>query len=254
MTHPASTSPGPAPMHITCSACGRSNRRTAMFCIGCAGRLPAFVATGPSALETSRSLPPRPRLPARSGAPSPVLPADTPWFWLRLGLPVLAMMIGFVGWYAYITHKAASPLPSLAAAVPAPSPARSAASVPVASPAAPPSPAPATGIPRPSRSDTSVEAVAKFYRALSAADGPAAAALVIPAKRGRGPFQEEKISSFYGSFREPLAIRSIRAVDENLVEAKYRYRSTRTPCEGIAMVETESVRQQTLIRSIRANC
>lgn len=241
-------------LHITCGACGRSNRPTAMFCIGCAGRLPAFVATGPSALETSRALRPRSGLTVQSDALSPVLPAETLWFWLRLGLLVLAMMIGFIGWYVYITYKAAGPLPADPAAMPAPPPTLSPPNVPVAPSAAPPSPALGTEIPHPTRSDASLETVAKFYRALSTADGAAAAALVIPAKRGRGPFQKEKISAFYGSFREPLAIRSIRAVDENLVEAKYRYRATKTPCEGIAIVETESVHQQTLIRSIRANC
>jgi hypothetical protein len=227
-----------------------------MFCIGCAGRLPAFVATGPSALETSRALRPRSGVSVQGDEPGPVLPAETLRFWLRLGLPVLAMMIGFVGWYVYITYKATGPpvMVTVTAAEPAPSPSPSPASVPIASPAAPLAPDPATEIPNPTRSDASVETVAKFYRALSAADGAAAAALVIPAKRGRGPFREEKIASFYGSFREPLAIRSIRAIDENLVEARYRYRATKTPCDGTAIVETVSDRQQTLIRSIRANC
>lgn len=242
-----------SPLHVTCAACGRSNRPTAMFCIGCTARLPAFVATGPSALEAARALPPRSaRSGVRSDAPSPVLPAETPWFWLRLGLAVLALMMGFMGWYAYIIHKDTSPL--LADKATAPSPSPSPASVPIATSGAPLSPALPPEIPRPTRSDASVEAVAKFYRALSAADGAGAAALVIPAKRGRGPFQEDKMSNFYGSLQEPLAIRSIRAVDGNHVEAKYRYRATRTPCEGTAIVETESVRQQTLIRSIRANC
>ena len=242
------------PLHVTCAACGRANRPGAMFCIGCAGRLPAFAATGPSALETARALPPRSGV--RSDAASPVLPAETPWFWLRLGLAVLALMMGFIGWYAYIIHKDPSPLlaDKATAPSPSPSPSPSPASVPGPASGAPLSPALPPEIPRPTRSDASVDAVAKFYRALSAADGAAAAALVIPAKRGRGPFQEDKISTFYGSLREPLAIRSIRALDENHVEAKYRYRATRTPCEGTAIVETESVRQQTLIRSIRANC
>lgn len=239
----------PAPSScIVCVACGHSNRATAMFCIGCARRLPGFVASGPSALETARALRPRSDAPGQDHSPSLVLPSETPVFWLRLGLLVLAMMIGFTGWYVYFTRKATSPEPAVTAAVPAP------ASVPIASSAAPLSPVPATDLPRPTRSDASVEAVAKFYRALSVADGKAAAALVIPAKRGAGPFQEANISKFYRSFKEPLVIRSIRAIDENHVEAKYRYRASKTPCEGIAIVETQPVRQQTLIRSIRANC
>lgn len=43
--------------------------------------------------------------------------------------------------------------------------------------------------------DQQVQAVEKFYRALSAADGKKAAAIVIPAKRGIGPFNEAPISS-----------------------------------------------------------
>jgi hypothetical protein len=105
-----------------------------------------------------------------------------------------------------------------------------------------------------SPADASVEAVAKFYRALSLADGEAAAAIVVPAKRGVGPFHEASMSRFYRSLKEPLVVRSIRAIGENRVEARYRYRATKTPCEGLAIVETQSIRQQTLIRSIRANC
>jgi limonene-1,2-epoxide hydrolase len=105
----------------------------------------------------------------------------------------------------------------------------------------------------PSR-DPQVQAVEKFYRALSAADGKTAVAVIIPAKRGTGAFNEVNISKFYGSFERPLLLRSIRPINATHVEAKYSYRVSRTTCEGTAIVETEQVRQQTLIRSIRANC
>lgn len=244
------------PRTIACAACGRSNRATAMFCIGCASRLPAFVASGPSALETARALRPRAHALEERAAPRGALPAETAAFWLRLGLLVLAMAIGFMGWYLYVTRDAAAPVPALTAAMPAPSPAPVPLSpapraAPMQEPAEPAAPElPAAQAP----ADASVEAVAKFYRALSVADGAAAAAIVVPAKRGVGPFHEASMSSFYRSLREPLVIRSIRAIDENRVEARYRYRATKTPCEGRAIVETQSVRQQTLIRSIRANC
>ena len=35
----------------------------------------------------------------------------TPSPFARLGLAVLALMVGFMGWYAYIIHKATGPLP-----------------------------------------------------------------------------------------------------------------------------------------------
>lgn len=186
-------------------------------------------------------------------------------------LLVLAMMIVFMGWYVNFTHtgdgpaiasREAAPGPAAnvearreagSEAKPGPSPSAAPASVPTA-PAANSSRDAAPEAPRPRRSDAPVEAVAKFYRALAAADGATAAALVVPAKRGRGAFRAEEIATFYGSLREPLAVRSIRTIDKNRVEVRYRYRGSKTPCEGTAIVETESVLQQTLIRSIRANC
>jgi hypothetical protein len=114
-------------------------------------------------------------------------------------------------------------------------------------------PDPSTPVPD-GRGDPSVQAVASFYGALAAADGKSASAFVIPAKRGIGPFNDASMSKFYASFKEPLRVRSVRKVDKNLVEARYSYRVARTHCNGTALVETESVRGQTLIRSIRANC
>ncbi|MCP9233748.1 hypothetical protein NMG46_26640 [Mesorhizobium sp. LMG 17147] len=46
-----------------------------------------------------------------------------------------------------------------------------------------------------------MKAVAAFYHALSNADGVSAVALVIPEKRGIGPFNETSIHSFFGGFR-----------------------------------------------------
>jgi hypothetical protein len=233
-----------------------------MFCIGCARRLPTFVASGPSALESIRALPYPSSPRTQSRPPGPTLPAETPWFWLWLALLVLAMMMVFVGWYVSFTHTDAGP-PAVASAgaapesavepeakaeaasvvEPGPGPLPSAAPAPASMPNAPAADpshdAPAA--PSPRRNDAPVEAVAKFYR-------------VVPAKRGRGPFRAEEISAFYGSLREPLALRSIRTIDPNRVEVRYRYRAAKTPCEGIAIVETETVLRQTLIRRIRANC
>jgi hypothetical protein len=39
-------------MTVLCANCHTANRDRAMFCIGCAGKLPAFAATGPAALDT----------------------------------------------------------------------------------------------------------------------------------------------------------------------------------------------------------
>lgn len=99
-----------------------------------------------------------------------------------------------------------------------------------------------------------LRAVQRFYAALTRADGSAAAALVVPDKRGKGPFNETNIGSFFGNMREPLRVLSIQQVEPNLVRVNYTYRVTKTPCNGVAFVETTYVAGNTLISRIRANC
>jgi hypothetical protein len=248
-------------MSVVCDACGSSNRATAMFCIGCAGRLPGFVPSGPSALEAMKAAPRFRHRPVQS-VPAPVLPAETRAFWLRLGGLGAAMVIGFTGWYLYVTDKEAAPLLAgapTAAAVPAPPqlvPQLAAPSMSIPPPMQEAKSARVTRppAPLPTMPEAPAQAVAKFYRALSMGDGQAAAAIVIPAKRGVGPFDAANMSKFYRSFKEPLRVRSIRQIDANVVEARYSYRASATPCEATAIVETEVVLHQTLIRRIRANC
>jgi hypothetical protein len=55
-----------------------------------------------------------------------------------------------------------------------------------------------------------VSAVTRFYKALSVADGNTAAALVVPEKRGIGPFNEINIATFFGNMREQLRLLSVR--------------------------------------------
>ena len=99
-----------------------------------------------------------------------------------------------------------------------------------------------------------VTAVTRFYKALRAADGNAAAALVVPEKRGIGSFNERNISSFYGGLKEPLMVESIELVGGDAVQVKYSYRFTKTQCAGIATVSTEYLMGNTLIKGIKANC
>jgi hypothetical protein len=99
-----------------------------------------------------------------------------------------------------------------------------------------------------------VQVVTNFYRALAAGDGEAAAAIIVPSKRGRGPFNGAEMSRFYGRLKKSLSIRSIRQIDGNVVEAQYSYKVSSTECRGTAIVETEQVMSQMLIRRIRANC
>ncbi|MDM0035709.1 hypothetical protein QTI33_26490 [Variovorax sp. J22P271] len=280
-------------MSTLCEHCGQSNRATAMFCIGCARKLPAFAPSGPSALEAMKALSPGTRSAASNGKAEsshgePLLPSETRAFWLQFGALGLAMLIGFVVWFMHATGKPSAPLrgtlmqsaeatapevvtkevmagaprrsapPPVAAVEPAPEPSAEVGSIPGGSAGKAPvveSTAPTSvASPRELNPDRQVQAVKAFYRALSAADGRTAAAFVVPAKRGLGPFNEANISRFYGSFDRPLLVRSIRAIDASVVEAKYSYRISKTRCEGTAFVETERVGRETLIRRIRANC
>ena len=95
---------------VDCASCGRANRIGAMFCIGCAGRLPGFVASGPSALEIMRalrlsSLARSKNAPRGGTAYGFVVPAENVAFWVRLLLLGLAMTVGFTAWCLYVTRN-----------------------------------------------------------------------------------------------------------------------------------------------------
>ncbi|RZL88248.1 MAG: hypothetical protein EOP82_23725 [Variovorax sp.] len=137
-------------MSVVCAACKTENRDSAMFCHGCAGKLPRFAATGPSALEGMKALRrPSPSSPAPFDPPMPgMLPIESRSFWIRLVLVAVAVTAGFVGWYAYVTRRVpTAPPPTLAAAAPA----RTMA-------AAAPTPAPASSPPTPVRMTPSIPA------------------------------------------------------------------------------------------------
>ena len=57
-------------MSVVCATCKTENRANAMFCRGCAAKLPGFAATGPSALESMKPLQPRMQA-SRPGAARP---------------------------------------------------------------------------------------------------------------------------------------------------------------------------------------
>ena len=302
-------------MPAPCEACGASNRTNAMFCIGCTAKLPGFVASGPSVLETLRVSAPVARavrqVESRGGGTSGLAPVLT--LLLGLALVALALTLGLAIWWVAaqvpaLRHArsatldmpdtvredgATSAVSAAASAVAPPAPPVSKALATLPHPVTPrpelnadvvapraiseqPGPAdanaaeralatasaiatisPTTGAPRSvalAAGDTPAQVVTKFYRALAAGDGETAAAIVIPSKRGRGPFNGEAMTKFYRSFRYPLTIRSIRQIDAHVVEARYSYQASSAECRALAIVETEQVQKQTLIRRIRANC
>ena len=259
-------------MTLVCSHCGRSNRATAMFCVGCVSKLPAFKATGPSALEAMSTL--RESAPHSPGARATHAPGLTPVqdtlaFSRRLVIWGLLAAGLFIGWYvARQLQRADQPVASVAAApvasplsrsgplnpdVPGP-PALSDSALRAAARTAQPHPVPKAAPAHTSAGSDPVAVVAAFYWALSSGDGMTASSFVVPSKQTHGPLSGPAMSAFYRSLREPLALLSIRQVDAQLVEVQYRYRASHTPCEGRAMVTTEYEREIAKIRSIRANC
>ena len=288
-----------------CERCGQTNRANAMFCIGCAGKLPNFAPSGPSALHavTQQEARDRTAQPLSSGGqgvqrcqratrknPGPLFPSEMKLFWMGLGMLAVGMMIGFVAWFLHVTDRPSGAARRAAVHAPDPGAADEAVVAFARPPPLPDPPPPGALTAQPPRGadaarggakvplgggarpeirsardtalpaqgagsrDAQIQVVETFYRALSVADGKQAAAVVVPAKRGLGPFNESNISRFYGSLAQPLVIRSIRPLDDRRVEAKYSYRASRIPCEGTAIVETQRVSEQILIRSIRANC
>lgn len=247
-------------MSNVCERCGKSNRDNAMFCIGCAGKLPGFVASGPSALEKVYATRKRG---TDVGLSTQAGPGDVPHreppvlsrsSWLLMGLLFAAVVIGSLTWLLQAVDPGVS-APGVQARIAVEhSKAVEEPAIDLQAAAADATPRPPWSHPQEAANASQVQSVESFYRALSAADGKAAAALVVPEKRGIGPYNEASITKFYGSFERPLVLHSVRALDAHRVEAKYSYRISRRTCEGTAIVETERLREKTLIRSIRANC
>lgn len=92
-------------MPVICTVCQTENRDAAMFCHGCARKLPGFAATGPSLLDAMR-----PRRLAGDAASAGHRYGDASQnasrgFWIGLGAIMLLVALGFGGWFGYVTRK-----------------------------------------------------------------------------------------------------------------------------------------------------
>lgn len=265
-------------MPETCDLCGALNRSHANFCSGCAAKLPGFAATGPSGLDLLKAQAPGPS-PSRLSPSGAGTPASTVADILRpLLIGGLIAMALFIAWYAHVRRDAEPASPSRAEAVvlkpafeaiapfapdlsglPAVSAsaraaaARTAQTLPTAARRAA-ADRDAAAFPEAVNGDGAIDTVTRFYRALAAGDGATATRMVIPGKRSQGPLSSDAMSAFYGSLAAPISVRSIRRVDDQVVEARYSYRATRTVCEGRALLTMESSGPVARIRSIAANC
>ncbi|MBY3249893.1 hypothetical protein HFN72_34915 [Rhizobium laguerreae] len=98
-----------------------------------------------------------------------------------------------------------------------------------------------------------MSATTAFYTALSAADGEIAAALVVPDKRGMGPFNEQSIHAFYSAMSVPMKLTGTSLSTKDTVRVSYEYRTAQgRQCRGRADVETVYLYGRTLISRIRA--
>ena len=95
--------------------------------------------------------------------------------------------------------------------------------------------------------------VKAFYSALAVADGETASALVVPEKRGKGPFKEASITAFFGSMAKPLTLTGIQALAQDSVRVSYEYKTNGgKQCRGRADVQTVYAFGKTLISRIKA--
>jgi hypothetical protein len=119
----------------------------------------------------------------------------------------------------------------------------------------PPPVPPANTPPAEEPREDAVAAVRMFYAALSEADGTAAAALMVPEKRGRGNFNPAAMTRFFSSLRQPLTVRSIVALDDDTVAVAYDFVGPNgQACDTVATVRTVHSAGMTLIQSISAKC
>lgn len=131
-------------MPVICAACHTENRDAAMFCHGCARKLPAFAPTAPSVLETMRA-----RDAAASARPSSQAASmlrravREPLFPLGVALLVAALAVAWYVQASRSSHKAAR----VASTAPATVVASSAVATVKADPPRPANQAPADSVP-----------------------------------------------------------------------------------------------------------
>jgi hypothetical protein len=121
-------------MPVICPACQTENRDSAMFCHGCARKLPNFTPTQPSMLETMRAMPARPPIASTAAVATPVQiePRSLFGVWIGIGVAVFVLLAGISAWYTHLLRKPAPSATSAIAASRVERPAPAAASVAVA--------------------------------------------------------------------------------------------------------------------------
>lgn len=103
------------------------------------------------------------------------------------------------------------------------------------------------------RAPTPVDVVRAFYSDLADGDGEQASLLVVPEKRGRGPYSPGALTGFYSSLPEPIRLLAAYPHDGSSVFVRYRFESRRGhTCDGKADVRTIWVGDRLLIEAIHS--
>ncbi|MBB3175794.1 hypothetical protein [Variovorax sp. Sphag1AA] len=104
-------------MSVICPACQTENRDAAMFCHGCARKLPNFHPTQPSMLETMRAMPARPIVStATIATPLQIEPRSLVGLWVGVGVAVFVLLASIAAWYVHLLRKPSPPVPPPAVA------------------------------------------------------------------------------------------------------------------------------------------
>lgn len=99
---------------------------------------------------------------------------------------------------------------------------------------------------------TAATTIRAFYTALHAGQGDTAAQMVVPEKRGAGPFSGPALSAFYGSLRAPVDLRAVAPLGADTWSVRYHYATGSKVCDGRAIVETQTRGGRAYIARIRA--
>lgn len=99
---------------------------------------------------------------------------------------------------------------------------------------------------------TAATTIRAFYAALHAGQGDTAAQMVVPEKRGAGPFSGAALSAFYSALREPVDLQDVSPLGADTWSVRYHYATISKVCDGRAIVETQTRGGRAYIARIRA--
>lgn len=99
---------------------------------------------------------------------------------------------------------------------------------------------------------TGATTIRAFYAALHAGQGDTAAQMIVPEKRGSGPYAAPALSAFYGAMREPVELGEVSAMSADTWNVHYHYATGSKVCDGRAIIETSMRAGRTYIARIHA--